>query len=138
LETGQLNVARTYEAISIGNSDGDAFTFTTTGESLMPLPPANLRTAKQANGDIVFSWVRRSRLSENWLAGVVPLGEASEAYTLNIPSRSRTLTSNTRSVTYTAAQQAADGGTFTSGVVTVAQVSATVGAGHALSTTVNT
>jgi hypothetical protein len=136
LDVAQLGVERTYKAISVGNTEGNAQTFTSEGESLTPLAPVNLRAAKQSNGDIVFSWVRRTRLAENWLRGVVPLGEESQSWQLVV--RGRTLTSTTPTVTYTAAQQAADGGPFTSGTVTVAQVSATVGVGHVLSQSITT
>jgi hypothetical protein len=51
---------------------------------LRPLPPCHLG-AVRLGADVLFSWIRRSRLdSDDWEEGDVPLGEESEAYRVEI------------------------------------------------------
>ena len=55
------------------------------GESLRPPAPVNLGADRQASGDLILSWTRRSRQGFAWLDGVdAPLGEASEQYRINL------------------------------------------------------
>ncbi|MDE2112524.1 MAG: glycoside hydrolase/phage tail family protein [Alphaproteobacteria bacterium] len=79
-----------------------------------PLSPVHLRAAKQSNGDIALSWIRRTRIGgDSWEQTDVPLGEDTESYEVDILSGTtviRTLTATTSSATYTAAMQTADFG----------------------------
>lgn len=83
-----------------------------TGEALRPPMPTHLRAKRQADGDILISWVRRSRLGWTWLDGRdVPLGEEREAYRLSIASgvSQRNVETQAHTFLYSAADQAADG-----------------------------
>ena len=55
--------------------------------------PAHLRAARQADGAIAFSWIRRSRdlAADSWVLPEVPLGEEVEAYDLELCSTSGAL-----------------------------------------------
>jgi hypothetical protein len=60
--------------------------FTPSGRGLRPLSPAQLRGVLQPGGDLLLTWVRRTRASsgDSWVLVEVPLGEATEAYDLEI------------------------------------------------------
>ncbi|MDE2164109.1 MAG: glycoside hydrolase/phage tail family protein [Alphaproteobacteria bacterium] len=79
-----------------------------------PLSPVHLRAARQSNGDIALSWIRRTRIGgDSWDQIEVPLGEAAESYELDILSGAtvkRTLAAAAPAVTYSAAMQTADFG----------------------------
>lgn len=129
-QAADIGASRVYQAITIGRDASSATTKTATNTAvgLRPYSPTNLRATRLADGGVQFTWNRRTRLANNWLVGVVPLGEASEAYRLTVGAR--VLDATTRTVTYTLAQQFADlGHAWTTGSVSVAQVSATVGPG---------
>ncbi len=140
-ETGQLRYLR---GATLGASPTSATTqFTNTNVGAKPLAPADIRGVEQTNQDLLLTWSRRSRMSAAFLSpSGVPIGEASETYTVRIyapPSTlKRTLTATgAASVTYTRAQQIADG--FSAGAdvrVDVAQVSAIVGEGYTGTATV--
>ncbi|WP_207903843.1 baseplate multidomain protein megatron, partial [Tepidamorphus gemmatus] len=112
-------------------------TFTMTGRGRRPLAPVHLRGRRDhATGDWTLSWIRQTRIGgDSWDQTEVPLGEASEAYRLEIldpgdDSVVRTLDLASPSYLYTAAQQTADFGTPIWNVkIRVAQMSATYGAG---------
>ena len=98
-----------------------------------PYSPVHVRGVRGA-GDLNLSWVRRTRVGgDSWDAEEVPLGEATEAYEVDIMNGAavkRTLTSSTPAVTYTAAQQIADwGAAQTTYALRVVQKSATFGRG---------
>jgi hypothetical protein len=103
--------------------------------ALKPLAPVHLRATRGGAG-VTFAWTRRTRLAaESWELKDVPLGEASEAYELDVMSGGtvkRTLASAVPSVLYAAAAELADFGAPQAGLtVRVAQISATVGRGFA-------
>ena len=107
-------------------------------------PAAEFADPSSGAGDITFTWSRRTRLAENFNSSLHPLGEASEAYEVEVYSDGtfttlkRTITGlTTASATYTAVQQTADFGSVQSSVnVRVYQISATVGRGYALQGTI--
>lgn len=117
---------------------GDA-TYTTAshafrGEGLRPLAPVHVRGQRSGGGDLLVTWVRRTRMAgDGWEASEVPLGEEGEAYAVDIlagVSIVRTLTSTMPSLTYSAAEQVADFGAPQAVVsLRIAQVSATFGRG---------
>lgn len=134
-----IGVPTIYKAVSVGRRSDSASsqTVTHTGEGLKPLSPTTLR--KSGSPDAVLTWGRRSRLANQWWLGVVPLGEESERYEIDVFSDNtfttlkRTLASSTAAVTYTSAQQIADFGSNQATVhVRVYQMSGSVGRGRAL------
>jgi hypothetical protein len=50
------------------------------GVALRPWAPAHLRSTRRPGGDVVFSWVRRGRLSGEGLDAEPPLSEEAERY----------------------------------------------------------
>lgn len=53
--------------------------------SLRPLSPVHPKMARLANGDLLFSWIRRGRIdADDWLGEDIPLGEEREAYRIEI------------------------------------------------------
>lgn len=138
--TASLGVARLYKAVTSGTSlsDTPAQAFTNVGAGLKPYAPVHLGGGRNAAGDLTLTWVRRGRLSGEWRDGVdVPLGEASEAYEVEIWDSGRTAVKRTlggltgTSTTYTAAQQIDDFGSVQAVVrFSVYQLSAVVGRGY--------
>lgn len=62
---------------------GSSYTFN--GASLRPLAPTGLRAAREADGDIILKWIRRSRVPNySWDAGATPLAEEQELYRVNV------------------------------------------------------
>jgi hypothetical protein len=103
------------------------------GLGLKPLSPVHVRGLR-AGGDVLLSWIRRTRLGgDSWETPEVPLGEDAESYEVDIldgGSVVRTLASATPTVTYTAAQQAADfGSSLPAYDIRVYQLSASYGRG---------
>lgn len=105
-------------ARSVTDDSYTALGFTPTGRGLVPFAPVHVeqpwRTARSP-GDLTIRWTRRSRalVADAWAQVEVPLAEDVESYDVQIldgAAVKRTLTSNTSSVLYTAAQQTADWG----------------------------
>jgi len=135
-----LGTDLSFKAVTGGRDTTSAFPIPVafTGASLKPYAPAQVDAVKDpGTGDWTIDWVRRSRTGGAWTSGTsIPLGEASEQYEVDILNGSgavvRTysgLTSPT--VTYDAADQAADGGDVAEGDLYVAiyQISASVDRG---------
>ena len=81
------------------------------GRALQPPTPVHLTAEAEPNGDIVISWVRRSRSGWAWLSGSdTPVGEEAEAYRLVLAGAGfeRTIDLTTPSYTYTKAEQVQD------------------------------
>jgi hypothetical protein len=100
-----------------------------------PFAPAHLRARRLANGDVVLSWLRCARLGgDPWDAGEPPLGEAAEAYIVEIydgATLKRTLEVAAPEALYLASAQAADFPTPPASLkVRVSQVSARYGKGQ--------
>lgn len=114
--SSEYNLARYYKAISFGMTDAERFSFTNTGIAQKPLAPVKFSAGTDASNNIVFNWIRQTRISPGWLDGAdAPLGEVSESYSLDIyntigTSVVRTITSTTNSLTYTNTQQQSDFG----------------------------
>lgn len=110
------------------------------GDALRPLRPVHLSARRSPEG-VIVAWIRRTRRDgDGWEALDVPLGEASEAYALDILSGAspvRTLSSDTASVLYPAAAELADfGSPQTNLSLRLAQLSAAVGRGFDTQTTI--
>ncbi|MET3791756.1 baseplate multidomain protein megatron [Aquamicrobium terrae] len=99
-----------------------ATTFAPQGMGLRPLSPVHLKAVRNpSSGDILLSWIRRTRVSgDSWVAEV-PLGEEVEAYDIELLDGAtvvRTMTTGSPSALYTAAEQLADYGTPLAGPFT--------------------
>lgn len=109
------NAERDYKPVSILNDQADvtAQQFTNTGVGLRPLSGVSVVGVRDTSNNLTVTWIRRSRLRSPGLGnGPVPLGEATEAYEVDIFSGVnvvRTITATTPSISYTAAQQTTDG-----------------------------
>ena len=136
-QNSEIGVASDIKAVTLNTllSAVDAEPFTDTGVGLMPFSVAGLRCL--ANGsDLVLSWKRRTRLSYRYggtVGASVPLGEATEAYRIDVYDGAalvNTYTATDGTYTYAAADIAADG--FTTGdpiTFVVRQLSEIVGPG---------
>lgn len=85
--SAEIGAARLYKAVSIGRAlaDTEAVTFTNSAAALKPLSPAHIRATRNADNNLVLTWIRRARLAAEWRDGVdVPLDEASEAYEVEV------------------------------------------------------
>jgi hypothetical protein len=141
-----IGVAMTYRAVTLGASIGSGIdqSFTPRGVALLPFSPVDL-SAHFSGGDLIISWIRRDRFGLTLTSGVaVGMSEATEAYQVDIIDGVtspggvvRTISSTTPTVTYTAAQQAADfGSALTEYNIAVYQMSAVVGRGAPLQGTI--
>jgi len=150
LQNNELGQQYYYKGVTLGRaiSTANAITFTGAGVGLKPFAPYDARIIREANGDITFTWQRRSRLSVRMIGSLgisVPLGEDLEEYEIDIfavgsPTFGtvvRTLTANDTTVTYTAAQQSTDFGSPTPSTfnLSIYQLSSIVGRGYAYEVT---
>ena len=115
---------------------------TVRGVGLRPYAPAQARLHRLESGDLLLTWIRRTRLNgDAWEQAEVPLAEEREAYAVEILNGTTLLRRREVAeprLTYTAAEQAADlGGPVTSLAVAIHQLSATYGRGPALRTTLH-
>ena len=109
--------------------------------ALLPLSPVHLK-ARNANGDLHLSWIRRGRIdADNWLGEDIPLGEERETYRVDVapvggePVRSEIVFMP--AWTLTAAMMALDFPERPAAIdLTIRQVSAAVGAGIPLRRTI--
>ncbi len=122
---------------NFASSRFNAFSKTLYGKARRPLSPAHLFGRRSAEtGDWALSWVRRTRIGgDSWEQVEVPLGEASEAYQLDVltgagGSPLRTVAITSPALLYSAEQQIADfGQPLYSFYARVRQMSASFGAG---------
>jgi hypothetical protein len=138
LELADLDLTRQWRAVSFGSLFEDATIEPRvhTGRDLKPYAPWAVNAALDA-GDIVITWHRRTRIGGELKdgTGTVPLGEASEAYEVDILAAPGgavlpTLESATESATYAAADIGTDFGTTPASLsVVVYQMSAVAGRG---------
>ncbi|MEQ8294282.1 MAG: glycoside hydrolase TIM-barrel-like domain-containing protein [Roseovarius sp.] len=134
---GQIGQARHYRVGPANRPVDDAAYVHTVlafeGAGLRPLSPVHLDVDGEPGEDMVFGWVRRTRIGgDRWETPEVPLGEEAERYVVRVVQGESVLREEMVSApgwTYTAGAQAADGlaGAFE---LRVAQVSALVGAGR--------
>jgi hypothetical protein len=136
---GEIGLSRAYKAVTTGatvNSAAAQF-FANTAQGLLPLSPVHVHAGRDADGDIIIAWVRRTRIDGQWRDGVdAGLGETAEQYRVRIYSTIafglvvREVTASSPTYTYTAAQQVADfGATQETIYIAVAQISSAVGPG---------
>ncbi|WP_341792941.1 hypothetical protein [Rickettsia endosymbiont of Ceutorhynchus obstrictus] len=133
-----------YKAVTLGKTlaETDSFTFTYIGRALKPFAPVYAQATKDAEGSIIISWIRRSRIDNDWRDYVdIPIGETLEKYEIDISKKKkliRTLETTTESVTYTKEQINND---FRNPPVeltaTIYQLSAQIGRGYSTTITLN-
>lgn len=117
LQNTQIGAALTYDGVSIGASFGTGVesTFTAEGMALTPFSPVDVTLVLESGGDMLISWTRRDRLNGTLMSDAdMPLSDPPLTFSIDIladspPAVVRTLTSNTTSVTYTAAEMNSDG-----------------------------
>lgn len=83
-DIGQL---RYVKGVTLGTSSAGvtADEFTDTGIKLKPYAPAHLRAMVAASGLVTCTWERRTRYAYRWPSeAAVPLGEATEAYEIDL------------------------------------------------------
>jgi hypothetical protein len=137
-DTSAIGVERLLKAPTFGTllESAQSTEFTPAGVALEPYAPFRVTGQTETNSDITIGWIRRTRLSGEWLDGAdVPLNEQSASFSIDVLDSEgevvRTLTATTNRVTYTAAMQIADFGSTQSSVdVEVYQLSAIVGRGY--------
>lgn len=104
----------------------------TGGRALLPYAPVHLK-AERVGADIRLSWTRRTRTDGDWDAVDAPLGEAIEAYRVEILDGTRVcrvLEATSQSLLYPAGAELADFGATQSALTfSVAQLSAALGPG---------
>ncbi|MBO6759214.1 MAG: glycoside hydrolase TIM-barrel-like domain-containing protein [Roseibium sp.] len=140
IERAQLDLPLNWQVgpagAAVGSPAFQSYQVTMTGKGERPLSPVHLRAAEQPGGDLLLTWIRRTRIGgDGWEQAEVPLGEDTEAYDIEIRQGGtlrRTFETPSPSVIYTAADQATDLGAaglpFTWSVF---QISATYGRGMA-------
>jgi hypothetical protein len=135
---GDWNKSRLYKPVPTYSDEASTASesFTNTGEGKRPLAPVHGRGTRDGSNNLTLEWVRRSRIPQPGLGnGLVPLGEESEKYEIDVMSGAsvlRTITATSPSASYSAAQQTADGLTPGAAVsVNVYQISGLRGRGHA-------
>jgi len=107
--------SRLFKPVSVLTNEVDttAQAFTNNGVGKMPRSPVHVAGARDGSNNLTLSWVRRTRLQVPGLGlGPVPLGELTEAYSIDIYSGAsvvRTISATTPAASYTAAEQTADG-----------------------------
>jgi hypothetical protein len=114
-------------------------TVAATNKALRPYAPTKAR-ARRTPAGIVIDFFRRGRLeSDAWESLDIPLGEASESYEADIvppASAKRTLSAAAPSLLYPAADELSDfGAPLSELTLSLYQISATVGRGFPLTTT---
>jgi hypothetical protein len=146
LNSSAIGTSKLYRAITFGYDldSNSELSFSYNGVNLECLSPVHLSGNRDpGTNDWTITWVRRSRFGA-WRDYIdAPLGEASESYVVEIYSSGtyatlkRTLTATSETAPYTSAQQVTDFGSNQSTLyLKIYQVSATVGRGYALTSSI--
>jgi hypothetical protein len=122
-DPSELYLPRSYRAVTSGRALASAAvqSFTNYGIAKMPYAPVHLNGGRQTTGDILLTWVRRTRIGGLWMPfAEVPLSESIERYQIKIyTDNSYAIPARTDSVddiseyTYTLANQMTDFGSPT-------------------------
>jgi hypothetical protein len=138
------NALRYYKGVSLWQdaTDVTSQSFTNTCIGLQPLSPVYVEGERDGSSNLTITWIRRTRIPSTLADGVdAPLGEASEAYEVDIYSGAtvvRTITGlSSETATYSAADQTTDFGSPQASIsIRVYQLSANVGRGQYRAATV--
>lgn len=148
LDAAAIGSPRGYRAISYGlDQDSDSTrSVSYAGVAFRPWSPASVSGDRDpATGDWTLNWVRRSRTDPEWRDNIdCALGETSEAYEIDVwdPSGGyltivRTIRTMHATANYPAAEQTADhGAPQTTLYLSIYQLSALVGRGTPLTTSI--
>lgn len=141
-----IGLERIYRAPTVGAAadSGSLVSFAYRAVNLKPLSPINLNGDRHpVSNDWTILWTRRSRLGGAWRDLVdAPLGETTESYEIEIwdsgySALKRTLVASTPTAAYTSAQQISDfGGNQSTLYVRIYQLSAAVGRGYAMQSSI--
>lgn len=136
---GDIGIAKQYKPVTGGSpiDDTSAVTFANAARGLKPLSPVLIGAGRDAAGNIIINWTRRTRIGGDWRdASDASLGESSEAYEIDILDPATSAVRRTikglvsATCTYSLAQQTADfGGMISTLSCKIYQISATVGRG---------
>lgn len=112
-----------------------------TARGLRPYSPAHIKSNAANSGDLLISWIRRSRIGgDSWGLNEIPLGEETEQYEIEIMNGNipvRTFTTSTTQTLYSQADQISDwGGAQPSYQVRIYQISELYGRGGVAEATV--
>ena len=136
---GALDKSYRYKPVSVNGTlaETEEQGFAYSGLNLRPLSPVHATGARDGDGTLAITWIRRTRIGGEWMDGAdVPLGEESEFYEIDIMNGgavARTIATPAPTVIYSAAQQIADFGTLQPAVhMRIHQMSAAVGRGFPL------
>ncbi len=131
VETGVAKMGATFEllATGIGDETPAETTLVLEGNAIRPPAPVHLSARRESSGDIVFDWVRRSRIGWAWTdGGDIPLGEEEERWSVSITpdvGTARSAKTDAPFFTYSAVAQAEDGATgATDFTLSIAQLGA--------------
>lgn len=134
---GEVGRNLTYKAVSVNSTlqRTGPVVFRNTGIRNKPLAPIHLGGGRNAAGDLLLEWTRRTRLEASLRDNVdAVLGEASERYVVEILDGGdvvRTVPVLEQSLTYTAAEQTTDFGSPQASIdVVIYQLSETYGRGY--------
>ncbi len=121
--------------LEIGHDDFVGAMHAFSGVGHRPFSPVHVRAHRIGN-DLIVTWVRRTRYGgDSWSVTEVPLEEDAELYEVDVLDGAaliRTIRSSVPTITYTAAEQAADFGSPQPAIhVRIHQISATWGRGTA-------
>jgi hypothetical protein len=147
MSTGSIGLSYLYRGITverdISTDSNRAFAYQ--GVNLKPLSPIALTGAiDPASADWSLTWIRRTRTGGEWRDYVdADIGESSEAYQIDVfadgtyATVKRTLTASSPAATYASADQVSDfGGNQATLYLKLYQMSATVGRGYPLTTSI--
>lgn len=143
MSVDSLQQERLYRAVTSGDSVDSAadINFTYRGVNLECLSPVYARATRDGSSNLSATFTRRSRISSSWwTTGVVaPVGEATEAYEIDVMSGStvvRTISAATQAFSYSSANQVTDFGSAQASInFRIYQLSAVVGRGYPLEVT---
>ncbi|MEG7359920.1 phage tail protein [Pseudomonas citronellolis] len=140
---GSIGVPAIYRGVTSGASIDSAsdIPFTYRGVNLECLSPVSARGNRDTSGNFTGNFTRRTRLSSSWWTNGIsgPVGEASEAYEIDVMSGStvkRTISVSSPTWTYSAANQTTDFGSAKAAITfRIFQISNIMGRGYPLEVT---
>lgn len=147
LATNQIGIDFDYKAVTSGRpiDSADSQTMAYSGVNFKCLSPVYLNGSRHpSTRDWTLTWIRRTRIGGEWRDYVdATLGETSEAYEIDVFSNGtyttlkRTISAVTQTAAYSSAAQVTDFGSNQATLyVRVYQLSATVGRGYPLQTSI--
>lgn len=137
--TDDVGDALSFKIQTVGRSidAATAIDLTYTGATLKPYAPVIWHVTKDSvTGDLSIEIRTRTRIGGTWNGSTIPTGETVASYEFDVYRAGvfkRTLTSSTKTFTYSSADQVTDGGSIAASALTgnAYQLSATVGRGFA-------